>query len=192
LGSKLISVLFQPTALHLLTGIEMSKLYRKHTLLRNYLGISACELSIDLKKIDKSKDQLPFIEAFISRLVAERKPAFGIVEEIAQIIRAHDGLVQISELAEKYNISSKHLENTFKSQVGITPGKYAKVIRFWRVYQSLLANLSFSEGIEEAFGYYDKSHFRKDFKLFTGFTPEEIIDEQKKKMEHYVKELKLK
>jgi AraC-like DNA-binding protein len=58
--------------------------------------------------------------------------------------------------------------------VGLTPKRYARLLRFRRVL--LHARAPGAPGwteIAHSCGYYDQSHFVRDFKAFSGFTPSE-------------------
>jgi methylphosphotriester-DNA--protein-cysteine methyltransferase len=61
----------------------------------------------------------------------------------------------------------------FKEHVGVSPKAYAGIVRFQWAYQTWM------HGQAQTFSrshlgdyYYDQSHFIKDFKRFTGFTPQ--------------------
>ena len=58
------------------------------------------------------------------------------------------------------------------ASTGMTPKQYARVIRFKRIYHTLLnrgrAKETLSSQLE---GYYDQSHFNREFRFFTGLAP---------------------
>jgi AraC-like DNA-binding protein len=66
-----------------------------------------------------------------------------------------------------------HLATTqFKSYLGVTPKRVARIYRFARLILSVdaLHPVDWSE-LAHAAGYYDQAHFSKEFKDFTGLTP---------------------
>ncbi len=74
----------------------------------------------------------------------------------------------------------------FKKQVGITPKAYLKIMRF----QKTINEIEQSGNIDWALlshdcGFYDQAHFINDFKLFSGFAPEEYI-KRKSKYVNYI------
>ena len=72
--------------------------------------------------------------------------------------------------------SKRYLDMLFKEHVGLSPKSLASILRFQYFYQS------WSQGEADAFSkdalyayYYDQSHFIKEFKRFTGYTPEKYF-----------------
>lgn len=69
-------------------------------------------------------------------------------------------------------ISSRHLRRLFDFYVGCTPKAFSQVIRFQKVLNTDLSleSLRLHKPFFDA-GYYDQTHFIKEFKLFYGLTP---------------------
>lgn len=94
-----------------------------------------------------------------------------IVVEAVKLIYQSKGTIRIKELNERLLISQSPFEKRFRKVVGTTPKKFASIIRF----NSVLDNLSNAESLTEISyenNFFDQSHFIKDFKQFTGDTPE--------------------
>lgn len=75
-------------------------------------------------------------------------------------------------------ISSRHLQRLFNFYIGDTAKSFCRIVRF----QNLLkidpsVKLIKSEKSYYDFGYYDQTHFIKEFKLFYGKTPLKIAAE---------------
>lgn len=92
--------------------------------------------------------------------------------EIKNYIDAHFQLeIEISEIAEKFNLSDSQLTKLFKNEFNISPVKYRSKIR---VFQSMF-DLFSKEGsvIDIALdtGFNDLSRFNKQFKNITKSTP---------------------
>jgi AraC-like DNA-binding protein len=73
---------------------------------------------------------------------------------------------------KKHKISKRHLERKFKTSIGIPPKTYLRITRFEKALNLLQAG-TFDKLSSIAFdlGYSDHSHFTKDFKISSGFTP---------------------
>lgn len=80
----------------------------------------------------------------------------------------------VHKLSKEIGYSQKHFINLFREQVGVTPKQYLKIMRFQRAI-CMIEHNEFIEWSHIALksGYYDQSHFINDFKLFSGFTPNE-------------------
>lgn len=94
-----------------------------------------------------------------------------LIVEAVKLIYQSNGTIRIKELNEKLFISQSPFEKRFRKVVGTTPKKFASIVRF----NSILDNLSKTKSLTEICyenNFFDQAHFIKDFKQFTGDTPE--------------------
>ncbi len=149
--------------------------------------ISDCVVDVDLvwgsdfadlrEKVLETKDidlRFGIVEEFLlrtfqSKFVANPCVAFAVNE----IVRQPDQ-INIGRMNQKIGYSQKHFISMFKKQVGITPKAYLKIMRF----QKAISEIEHAGDIDWAIlsndcGFYDQAHFINDFKVFSGFTPEE-------------------
>ena len=74
----------------------------------------------------------------------------------------------------------------FKNKVGITPKAYLKIARFQKAINEIEQQRAVNwSTISQDCGFYDQSHFINDFRLFSGFTPEQYL-RRKADMLNYV------
>jgi methylphosphotriester-DNA--protein-cysteine methyltransferase len=97
-----------------------------------------------------------------------------MVLQALALIHKNKGKIRIKELAEQLHISQSPLEKRFRQMVGATPKKFASIIRFKHAVQQYNPQRSLTDLGYEA-GFYDQAHFIKEFKNFTGETPEEFF-----------------
>lgn len=69
-----------------------------------------------------------------------------------------------------FQISSRHLRRLFSENIGLSPKEFAKVLRF----QTVLRHWKENGSLDIVEGFYDQSHFIKDWKKFTGLTPSSL------------------
>ncbi|WP_308992445.1 helix-turn-helix transcriptional regulator [Mariniflexile litorale] len=94
-----------------------------------------------------------------------------LIIEAIRLIYLNKGLIRIKELNEKLHISQSPFEKRFRKIVGTTPKKFTSIVRFNNILDSLNKTQSLTEiGYENNF--FDQAHFIKNFKQFTGETPE--------------------
>lgn len=80
------------------------------------------------------------------------------------------------KLSEQIGYSQKHFIDLFKAQVGVSPKQYLKIMRFQKAIRAIERDeLPRWSQIALECGYYDQAHFIHDFKLFSGFTPNEYV-----------------
>lgn len=74
--------------------------------------------------------------------------------------------------------SQKHLIDQFKKYLGLTPKYYQRILRFQEIFQQMQKDKSVAwSQIAYQCGYSDQSHFIKEFRHFSGFNPQEFIDQ---------------
>lgn len=93
-----------------------------------------------------------------------------------QRIVAGQGSVRIEELADELGWSRKRLWSRFRSQLGLTPKRAAKLIRFDHAVHRLVAGQD-AAGVAADGGYADQSHLHRDVVEFTGLTPSNVVAE---------------
>lgn len=79
----------------------------------------------------------------------------------------------IAALAAELPIGQRRLERLFQYHVGLSPKRYARLLRIARSRELIRqggAAVSLADTAYAA-GYFDQSHFIHDFKAVTGFTP---------------------
>lgn len=144
--------------------------------------VDPCDLmGNDLRDLHTSLQELPAwdlrvssIEAFLIRRLSrndKRHHRIAVVNGIMQELKRDDFFDNIENIAGRYGITSRYLQKLFLQYTGLTPKLYSKINRF----QNSLAMITKSEASLTAIaydcGYFDQSHFIRDFKSFTGLTP---------------------
>jgi AraC-like DNA-binding protein len=136
----------------------------------------SAELDQVLERLAEEKtnrDRINFIEAFLFGKLTGRKPD-ALTGKAIQLIKGQSGMIRIKDLATSLNISLDAFEKRFRTVVGSTPKQYASIIRFRSLIRKFPSYSSFTEASYEA-GYFDQSHFIKDFRLFTGQAPKDFF-----------------
>ncbi|MEV1021203.1 helix-turn-helix domain-containing protein [Streptomyces sp. NPDC050264] len=80
------------------------------------------------------------------------------------------GRVRVDGLAHEVGWSRKRLSARFRSQLGITPKRAARLVRFDHAAHLLAAGHPVA-GVAAESGYVDQSHLHREVKAFAGLTP---------------------
>ncbi len=131
---------------------------------------SVNEVEEKLAVADTDKHRLKIVEQFLLTQFKANQTDKLIVEAI-KLIYQSKGTIRIKELNEKLFISQSPFEKRFRKVVGTTPKKFTSIIRFNSVLGSLNETKSLIEICDQN-NFFDQAHFIKDFKHFTGQTPE--------------------
>ena len=142
-------------------SVSLDHIFNKH-------AICATEERLASAKTDKQRIQI--VEQFLlSQLKDIRNDK--LVMEAVKLIYQSKGTIRISELRKKLLISQSPLEKRFRKLVGTTPKKFASIVRFHTVLDSIGDARSLTAICYEHH-FFDQSHFIRDFRQYTGDTPE--------------------
>jgi AraC-like DNA-binding protein len=134
--------------------------------------VSHLELQVfeeQLAHANNDNARIMIAEQFLLSRLKSRRPDDRI-SKAAEFIRLNQGNIRIADLAANLKISQDTLEKKFSQLVGATPKQFARIVRF----QSLIKTHASGQELTEAayqVGYFDQSHFIREFKAFTGMTP---------------------
>lgn len=93
------------------------------------------------------------------------------VDAAINLIFNSHGTSSISEIASKTGFTERHIEQLFKRHVGLTPKFLARIVRFSRIFQLISDEQPDWGDVVFQSGFYDQSHFIRNFKAFTGEEP---------------------
>jgi len=115
----------------------------------------------------------------LSRLNNFHRPNHGVMNAITLILRS-GGCLPIESLAEGMGVSLRKLDRMFNTRVGLTPKTLSRLVRFQRVFKVLEERPNGRDWVQVALdcGYYDQSHFIKEFSAFAGKGPTSYFAEQ--------------
>jgi AraC-like DNA-binding protein len=142
--------------------------------LKDLLGAPARTLHAKLREAPQLKRRIELIEDFLLNRLAIRERRANNIAMIGQIIKEmqkDSGPDSVEAIALRYNISSRYLRKLFLQYTGVTPKLYNKINRFQLSLQLITKNQSSLTSIAYDCGYFDQSHFIRDFKFFAGIAP---------------------
>jgi len=92
-----------------------------------------------------------------------------------RLLKATDA-VDIEAMARAFGLSDRQFRRRFEAAVGLGPKRFARIVRFQRVFEQRLEHdaRAWSEVALDC-GYYDQAHFNRDFRAFAGVRPRDII-----------------
>lgn len=101
-----------------------------------------------------------------------------------QSLKQSDASIPVAEFCQKNNLGIRNLERMFNKYVGISAKSYLMLDRFQNSRNQLIYS-DYSKLSDIAYGndYFDQMHFIRDFKRFSGNTPNNFL-RQKNSMLH--------
>ncbi|PYE53589.1 helix-turn-helix domain-containing protein [Deinococcus yavapaiensis] len=107
------------------------------------------------------------------RFASEAREPGKAVRAAADLYRSR-GQARVAELAERHHLSPRALERGFRSDVGVSPKKLARLIRFEETYNALWLDPRRSlTDVAYAFGYSDSAHLAREFRALAHVSPSE-------------------
>ncbi len=180
-GDQVVNIKLYPWTPYLLFGVpsnelvdgvtDIGALTKDHTF-QHLLGmISNME---DRPTIAASLDD------FFLKKMNELHPASPFVEFAVRQIFKTSGTITMDELTSNIHASRRYVEKVFKKHIGMAPKQYARLIRVKKASLKLLdaAFCGRVNSVAAELGYYDQSHFLKDFKAVAGRTPSSFLHEK--------------
>jgi AraC-like DNA-binding protein len=128
------------------------------------------EFHEQLFEADNHRTRVALMESFLLKRIRNSTPD-PLVSAAVNWLEKTAGAKRIDDLTKYIGLSQSALERRFRRIVGISPKKYASIVRLQRAVQ-MRANVTDLTAVAHAAGYFDQSHFIKDFKRAIGTTPD--------------------
>ncbi|HEY4062070.1 MAG TPA: helix-turn-helix domain-containing protein [Puia sp.] len=170
---RLIFCIFKPYGFYRLFNIPIHHLNNNVVPLEVFLGRRTRELKERILSAPCDEAKIGVVDDFFSSLARPLPTSYRSMIEYAQDqMLQRNGLVGIDDLSRQSSISRRSLERHFSDNVGMPPKYYARVLRFNYAFGLKRANpaLDWFDIIYDC-GYFDQTHFIKDFRHFTGEPP---------------------
>jgi AraC-like DNA-binding protein len=131
---------------------------------------------LETKEIAK---RIELIELFLlKRLISNERKSFKIdkVAHILTSIKKDPTETHLTNIASNHNITPRYLHQLVYQHTGLSPKSFNKINRFQLSLKLMAKNNQPFTTIAYNCGYFDQSHFIRDFKSFTGVTPSAYLD----------------
>ena len=165
--SEMFAIKFQPWALMDVFGLEMSAVTDKVIEIPSAIKEKLTFIKSVFKKDISFEEKSRSVESWFR----EREFSLNSHHKAVQYIHKKNGIIQLDELTNISNSSERTLERYFKSYIGLSPKFYSRIIRFSSIFKLVQEEQIDWQDIVYRAGYYDQSHFIKNFKEFTGEDP---------------------
>ena len=116
--------------------------------------------------------------AFMSRLHDGARQHYAVSAAL-EIFGNSQAVPSVQEIARHLGLSQRRFIEVFKAEVGLTPKLFTRIGRFQRARKLIHDHASPDwAGIALELGYFDQSHFIREFQEFAGLTPTDYLDRQ--------------
>lgn len=140
----------------------------------------AKELEQKIVHASGTKERIKIIEDVLLNKLKSAATIDTIVKTTIDALLSTKGNAPINTILKDDLSKRRQLERKFLKQIGVSPKQLGKVIRLQTALKMLLNKQHQSlTSIAYESEYYDQAHFIRDFKEFTGTTPQEFLDDDK-------------
>lgn len=176
-SASMLYVMFKPYGAFKLLGIPQNLLINECTSISDILSNEINELCHKMEDhVTTPLYVLKLLEDWLIEQLRknEKLKTAGVAYACSEIM-ANNGNLTIKDLCNLANMSNRTLEHKFKQQIGLSPKMFSRIIRFNQVNKFLkdTATKDWQELVYK-YGYFDQSHFIREFKHFFGYTPSQI------------------
>jgi AraC-like DNA-binding protein len=174
--NKVFLTFFKPFGAYKLLGIPQIKLKDMMWNLSDLLGPSARILNVKLMERTNPVEVKRLVESFILQHLAKQKKddkVIRLAHAIDQLENCYNQNNVIKKICCQNGYSISTFERHMHKIAGIGPKMLQRIIRFKNVLRYIKVHQPpyHWAGIAYKFGYYDQTHFIKDFAWFYGTTP---------------------
>ncbi len=171
LGHAVLLATFTPVGAHAFLQSPLDELADFTVSLADLIGRpdELRRLSEQLNTAENHRQRIALVEQFLLASLCDSKPDALISAAVAWLTRGTTR-TRIDDLARYIGISQSALERRFRRIIGVSPKKFASLARLRRAAQLQATGADLTTVAHES-GYFDQSHFIKEFRRATGSAP---------------------
>lgn len=170
--SGTIGVEFSPLGAYRFFQLPQSSIKNQIYDLEDVLGRVVKEVEHRIGESPTVGQKIQVLQKFLWELFLKNN-SDTVFEYCALRVKETWGTVSIKQLEKESGYSARWLNMKFGERIGISPKNLCSITRFLKVYEAMASNSSQAFKEKEFYQlYYDQAHFIREFKRFTGTTPQ--------------------
>lgn len=183
-----ISIRFRAGAFRQFCKFPCSEFIDSFVEIEDLWGKVGIELEMRVREAPGLKERIRIIEAFLLRRLSECGKSEPSIDVAVKTLLYHYRTTRIEDISDSIFLSRRQLERKFQETVGVSPKTFQKIARFEAVMKELmLQQQKHYLAVVLDHGYYDQSHFLKDFEHYLGEAPSSFL-QKRNFMSHFYNE----
>lgn len=119
---------------------------------------------------------LDWLESWLAERFARSRSVHPATQAAGSLLHDARGRLRVDDLAEAAKVSPRHLRELFVREVGVSPKRLARILRF----REALERLATAPAVDLTrlaldCGYYDQAHLYRDFRALATMTPVDYL-----------------
>lgn len=172
----MVIILFQPIGFRMFFPYSIKEFANQNIPIDLLDNTSLVELEEKINETSDNYQTVRLIEEYLLNRICENISC-DAKKIMATIQNINKGENNISVLSQTACLGYKQFKRIFTEYIGLNPKDFIQITRFRKTLHilQLTPQVSISKLAYDC-GYYDKSHLIKEFKIFTGYTPKQLLD----------------
>ncbi|MCA9912954.1 MAG: helix-turn-helix transcriptional regulator [Anaerolineae bacterium] len=176
---ELLGVRFHEGGFYPFLGIPLSEVRNEIALLDAFNHPSLRRLHHQMSETASMQGRFRLLDQWLLKRLAQGKDRDPLIPETLKTLQHSENSLSLAEVVQPFAISQRQLERLFQQQVGVTPKQYLLLLRIDRA-RMLLRRTHPETPVNLAtlaadLGYYDQSHFIRQFRSVIGMTPNRYL-----------------
>ncbi|WP_394994600.1 DUF6597 domain-containing transcriptional factor [Emticicia sp.] len=170
----MVGIVFRPAAVNTLFGLQMYEFNNERMNLNDVLGKETDQIQDRIEEAKTHQERVFVLNNYLTIKLLKSKNTLDRTDYAANLIVAKRGIINVTELMDDLYVCRRQFERQFLQKVGVSPKYYARIRRIGYLC-SIMATKRWQiadwHDLIYQSGYYDQSHFIKEFTAFTGKSP---------------------
>lgn len=167
-ATDIFGITFRPAALTHLFGLNMANYADSVVTLRQVPGPWTA-LTNQLHTCADFDERVKVTAEFLNAYTPQA--ATQAIDRCLDILFHTHGTASIEQVCRDAGVSERQLQRFCLRYIGLSPKFYARILRFSHLLLLIKEGKTSWSDVVHLSGYYDQSHFIRDFKAFTGEDP---------------------
>lgn len=175
----MLGVRFFPHATSFLLDDEIGIFNDQVSDLSDIMGRNIRDLHIQLAESNSITARIALLDTFFTERLTRAPKKVQRLHKVAHILSSitrGTSENNIGRIADTHGITTRHLHKLVYQHTGLSPKSFDKIHRFKTSLKLIGENKLPLTSIAYDAGYFDQSHFIRDFKTFTGLTPSAYLN----------------
>ena len=174
--SGVLGVRFHPAAARCFAGMPMYRANDRRIDLDALWPGQGTKLASDGRRADDDPSRAAIATGFVAQRIAAGPPLDDAVVRCCALLESTHDDARVAALCALAGLGRRQLERRFRDAVGVGPALLASILRLRTVFD-LIERDSDRPWTDAALaaGYFDQSHFIRDFRRLVGCTPTEFL-----------------